>query len=182
MSLLSLQPILIRACMAADVPQVQAIYAWNVEHGTGTFELEAPSVSDIQLRLEGVTALGLPWIVAERDGVIVGFAYANLFRPRRAFRFCAEDSVYLSEDTRVQGIGRMLLAELIARSAASGVTQMVAVIGDSHNAGSIGLHRALGFEHSGVLTAVGWKFGRWVDVVLMQRSLGAGATTDPDPA
>jgi phosphinothricin acetyltransferase len=164
----------------ADVAHVQALYGWNVEHGTGTFELEVPSVNDMQMRLAGVTDNGMPWLVAERDGSLLGFAYANWFRPRRAFRFCAEDSVYLAEEARGKGIGRLLLAELIARCAVGGVTQMVAVIGDSDNAGSIGLHRSLGFEHSGILTAVGWKFGRWVDVVLMQRSLGAGATTVPD--
>ena len=178
--LLSIQSLLVRTCVPADMARVQTIYEWHVEHGTGTFELEVPSVNDMRLRLEGVASIGMPWIVAEHDGLIAGFAYANVFRPRRAFRFCAEDSVYLAEDARGQGTGRLLLAELIARCAANGVTQMVAVIGDSQNTGSIGLHRALGFEHSGLLTGVGWKFGRWLDVVLMQRSLGAGASANPD--
>lgn len=182
MPLLSLQSLLVRTCLPDDMAHVRAIYGWNVEHGTGTFELDVPTVDDMRSRLDSVVSIGMPWVVAERDGSIIGFAYANSFRPRRAFRFCAEDSVYLAEDARGQGVGRLLLAELISRCTASGVTQMVAVIGDSNNAGSIGLHRALGFEHSGVLTAVGWKFGRWVDVVLMQRRLGAGATTQPSLA
>jgi phosphinothricin acetyltransferase len=107
---------------------------------------------------------------------VLGFAYANHFRPRRAYRFCLEDSIYLAPSAMRQGVGRALLSELVGRCEASGARQMLAVIGDADNTGSIALHQALGFEHTGVLKASGWKFGRWLDVVLMQRSLGAGAT------
>ena len=110
---------------------------------------------------------------------MLGYAYANHFRPRRAYRFCLEDSIYLAPEARGRGVGRLLLAELVARCETAGARQMLAVIGDSANAGSIGVHRALGFEHTGVLKASGWKFGRWLDVVLMQRALGTGAATAP---
>jgi phosphinothricin acetyltransferase len=117
--------------------------------------------------------------VAERGGTVLGYAYANHFRPRPAYRFCVEDSIYLADAARGQGIGRLLLAELLARCEAAGARQMLAVIGDSANAGSIGVHRSLGFEPTGVLKAAGWKFDRWRDVVIMQKPLGAGDTTGP---
>ena len=122
-------------------------------------------------RRDDVLGKGLPWLVAQRDGVVLGYAYANHFRPRRAYRFCLEDSVYLAADARGQGLGRLLLAELMARCEAAGARQMLAVIGDSANLGSIGVHRTLGFEHVGVMRAAGWKFERWLDVVIMQKSL-----------
>ena len=130
-------------------------------------------------RRDDVLSKGLPWLVAERGGVVLGYAYANHFRPRRAYRFCLEDSVYLAADAKGQGLGRLLLAELLARCEAAGARQMLAVIGDSANLGSIGVHRTLGFEHIGVMKAAGWKFDRWLDVVIMQKALGQGSTTDP---
>ncbi len=166
--------LVIRPSTADDLPAITAVYAWNVEHGTGTFELEAPDLAEMSRRRDDVLGKGLPWLVAERGGQVLGYAYANHFRPRRAYRFCLEDSIYLADEARGQGVGRLLLAELVARCEAAGARQMLAVIGDSANAGSIGVHRALGFEHTGVLKAAGWKFGHWRDVVLMQRALGFG--------
>lgn len=130
-------------------------------------------------RRDELCAKGLPWLVVEGAGQVLGYAYANLFRQRPAYRFCVEDSIYLRPDATGHGIGRWLLAELIAQCEIRGARQMLAVIGDSANAGSIRLHRALGFGHTGLLKAAGWKFGRWVDVVLMQRALGLGDGAPP---
>ena len=164
----------IRPSTESDAAVVCAIYAWNVSHGTGTFETEPPGADEMARRRADVLARGLPWLVAERDGQVLGYAYANLFRPRPAYRYCVEDSIYLAPDAQRQGIGRTLLAELLARCEAAGARQMLAVIGDCANLGSIGVHRALGFEPAGVLRSAGWKFDRWLDVVLMQKALGAG--------
>jgi phosphinothricin acetyltransferase len=175
--------ILIRPSTAADVPALTAVYAWNVQHGTGTFELDPPDAAEMSRRRDDVLAKGLPWLVAERAGTVLGYAYANHFRPRKAYRFCVEDSVYLAGEAQGQGVGTLLLAELMARCEALGARQMLAVIGDSANRGSIGVHKKLGFEDVGVLRSVGWKFDRWLDVVMMQKLLGAGARTAPvDPA
>jgi phosphinothricin acetyltransferase len=171
--------LLLRPSTEADLAAITAIYADNVAHGTGTFETEAPDEAEMTRRRADVLSKGLPWLVAEQGGQALGYAYANHFRPRRAYRFCLEDSIYLAPAARGRGVGRLLLAELIARCEAAGARQMLAVIGDAANAGSIGVHRALGFEHSGVLKASGWKFDRWVDVVIMQRALGAGDTSAP---
>jgi L-amino acid N-acyltransferase YncA len=174
--------LLIRPSVADDLAAITRIYAHSVNHGTGTFELDAPDEAEMAQRRAAVLANGLPWLVAERDGAVLGYAYANHFRPRRAYRFCVEDSIYLDESARGQGAGRLLLAELIARCEARGARQMLAVIGDSANAGSVGVHRTCGFEPVGVLKSAGWKFGRWLDVVMMQRSLGEGGRTEPvDP-
>lgn len=172
-------PLLIRDSLDPDLPAISAVYGWHVEHGTGTFELEAPDPAEMAQRRAAVLANRLPWLVAERDGSVVGYAYANTFRPRRAYRFCVEDAIYLAPGAIGAGIGRLLLAELIARCAAAGARQMLALIGDSANAASIGVHAALGFRHTGVLTASGWKCGRWLDVVVMQRALGRGAAGPP---
>jgi phosphinothricin acetyltransferase len=172
-------PLTIRPSTDADLPAITAIYADNVLHGTGTFELEVPDEAEMSRRRADVLSKGLPWLVAESGSRVLGYAYANHFRPRRAYRFCVEDSIYLHADARGHGVGRLLLAELVARCEAAGARQMLAVIGDSANAGSIGVHRALGFEHTGLLKAAGWKFDRWLDVVLMQRALGAGAASGP---
>lgn len=175
--------LLIRPSSPADLPAITAIYGWNVLNGTGTFELDAPDQAEMARRRDDVLSKGLPWLVVERAGVVLGYAYANHFRPRRAYRFCLEDSVYLAADATGQGFGRLLLAELMARCEAAGARQMLAVIGDSANLGSIGVHRTLGFEQVGILKAAGWKFDRWLDVVLMQKALGLGAGTGPvDPA
>ncbi|HNW62998.1 MAG TPA: N-acetyltransferase family protein [Piscinibacter sp.] len=175
-------PLVIRPSEAADLPAITDIYGWNVLHGTGTFELDVPDQAEMSRRRDDVLGKGLPWLVAERDGVVLGYAYANHFRPRRAYRFCLEDSIYLADAARGQGVGTLLLAELVSRCEAAGARQMLAVIGDSANAGSIGVHRALGFEHTGILRSAGWKFGRWLDVVLMQKPLGLGDTGAPADA
>lgn len=175
-------PLLIRPSTDADLPAITRIYGHAVLHGTGTFELEAPDEATMAQRRADVLGKGLPWLVAERDGQVLGYAYANHFRPRRAYRFCLEDSIYLDEGARGHGVGRLLLAELMAQCEARGARQMLAVIGDSANGGSIGVHRACGFEDAGVFKAAGWKFERWLDVVLMQRSLGEGDATAPRDA
>jgi len=173
--------LLVRPSADADVPALAALYGWNVLHGTGTFEMEPPDAEEMARRRAAVLAQGLPWLVAERDGRILGYAYASQFRPRPAYRYCLEDSVYLAPDAVGRGLGRVLLAELLARCEAAGARQMLAVIGDSANAASIGVHRALGFEPAGVLHAAGWKFERWLDVVILQKRLGFGADKPPPP-
>ncbi|HEY4080320.1 MAG TPA: GNAT family N-acetyltransferase [Burkholderiaceae bacterium] len=171
---------LLRPSTEADVPAIQAIYAHAVLHGTGTFETDVPDVAEMTRRRAEVLSRGLPFLVAEIGGEVTGYAYANYFRPRLAYRYCLEDSIYLAPGAQGQGLGKLLLAELIARCEAAGGRQMLAVIGDAENKGSIGVHRALGFSDTGVLKSSGWKFGRWLDVVLMQRQLGTGDTTSPD--
>jgi L-amino acid N-acyltransferase YncA len=172
-------PLTIRPSEPHDVAAITAIYAWNVANGTGTFELEAPDAAETARRRDDVLAKGLPWLVAESGADVLGYAYANHFRPRPAYRFCLEDSIYLAPAAQGRGIGRGLLAELLTRCEARGARQMLAVIGDADNRASIGLHRALGFAPVGLLGASGWKFERWLDVVIMQRALGAGAATAP---
>ncbi|MBQ0932809.1 N-acetyltransferase [Ideonella sp. 4Y16] len=169
--------LLIRPSTDADLPAITAIYGQAVLHGTGTFELEPPDLAEMGRRRADVLGKQLPWLVAAgADGALLGYAYANHFRPRLAYRFCLEDSIYLAPEAQGRGVGTALLAELVGQCEARGARQMLAVIGDSANAGSIGVHRRLGFEHTGVLKASGWKFGRWLDVVLMQRALGVGDT------
>jgi phosphinothricin acetyltransferase len=167
--------LLVRPSTPADLGALRDIYAAAVTQGTGTFELEPPDLAEMTRRRDDVLAKGLPWLVAERDARVLGYAYANHFRPRPAYRFSVEDSIYLHPEAQGSGVGRLLLAELLARCQAAGARQMLAVIGDSANQASIAVHRSLGFETCGLLQSVGWKFGRWLDVVLMQRALGAGA-------
>jgi len=169
----------IRPSTADDLPALTRIYGHAVAQGTGTFELEAPDAAEMARRRGDVLAKGLPWLVAERNDQVLGYAYANHFRPRRAYRFCLEDSVYLDPAAQGQGVGRLLLAELLAQCEARGARQMLAVIGDAANLGSIALHRACGFEPAGLFKAAGWKFDCWLDVVLMQKSLGEGCATAP---
>jgi phosphinothricin acetyltransferase len=165
----------IRPAAPDDLGAITEVYAWNVLHGTGTFEIEPPSREEMTRRHAEVSVTRrLPWLVAERGSQVVGFAYANQFRPRPAYRFALEDSIYLAASGQRQGIGRLLLAELIARCEAAGARQMYAVIGDSANTGSIAVHRACGFRAIGLMRSAGWKFGQWRDVVLMQRALGLG--------
>lgn len=171
--------LLLRPSTDADLTAIHAIYAHAVEHGTGTFETEVPELTEMARRRSEVLGRALPWLVVESEGAVVGYAYANYFRPRMAYRFCLEDSIYLAPNQQGKGLGRLLLAELIARCEAAGARQMLAVIGDSENKGSIGVHAALGFEHTGLLKSSGWKFGRWLDVVLMQRQLGLGDRSNP---
>lgn len=169
----------VRDSTAADLPQIVELYAWNVLHGTGTFETTSPTPAEMARRQADVQALGLPWLVAAQGERVLGFAYANQFRPRHAYRFCVEDSIYLAPQATGRGLGRLLLEGLIARCEAAGIRQMVALIGDSGNAASIGLHRALGFIDAGMLKSAGRKFDRWLDVVLMQRELGSGDRSTP---
>ncbi|MDC8786027.1 GNAT family N-acetyltransferase [Roseateles koreensis] len=171
---------LIRPSTEADMPAIQAIYAIAVQEGTGTFETEVPDIAEMARRRTEVLGRQLPWLIAEQAGEVMGYAYANYFRPRLAYRFCVEDSIYLAPQAQGKGVGRLLLAELIARCEQAGARQMLAVIGDSANLGSMGLHKALGFEHKCVLSDAGWKFGRWLDVVMMQRQLGLGNAGNPE--
>ncbi|WP_027133685.1 GNAT family N-acetyltransferase [Geminicoccus roseus] len=165
---------------SADLDACQAIYAHWVATGTGSFELDAPDLAEIVRRHAEVVGRGLPWLVAvDAQGRILGYAYANWFRPRLAYRFAAETSIYVAPDQHGRGLGRALLQELLTRCEAAGIRQALALIGDSANAGSIGVHASLGFEHAGVLKASGWKFDRWLDVVIMQKALGPGADRDP---
>ncbi|MEP6739106.1 MAG: N-acetyltransferase family protein [Caldimonas sp.] len=166
--------VLIRPSTPDDLAGVTALYAWHVRHGTGTFEIDPPDEEEMARRRADVLVRGLPFLALEQGGELKGYAYANQFRPRPAYRFCLEDSVYLAADAMGRGLGRILLSELVARCEAAGARQMLAVIGDSANAGSIGVHRSLGFEPVGTMKSAGWKCDRWLDVVVMQLSLGAG--------
>lgn len=168
---------IIRPSRDDDIPAVTAIYAHHVLHGTGTFETEPPTAADMAARRADVLARGLPYLVSEEDGQVLGFAYCNWFKPRPAYRFSAEDSIYMAAGTSGKGNGKALLRALASHAEAAGVRKLIAVIGDSGNAGSIGVHRAIGFTHVGVLKSCGWKFGRWLDVVLMEMPLGPGDTT-----
>jgi phosphinothricin acetyltransferase len=163
----------LRTAFPTDVPAIQSIYCHHVLHGLGTFETEPPGMDEMRARHAQVTAAGFPYLVAVDGGQVVGYAYATHFRTRAAYRYTVEDSVYVAPDAMGRGVGKALLNELCTRCTALGLRQMLAVIGDADNAGSIGVHRACGFEHSGVLRAVGRKFDRWVDVVLMQRALAS---------
>lgn len=170
----------VRDLSPADLEAVTRIYNHHVAHGTGTFDETARSVAELAEKYETVRTAGLPWLVAEDDGGILGYAYAGLFHTRSAYRFTIEDSVYIDPAFHRRGVGRALLAELVARCEALGFRQMLAVIGDSENHGSIELHRSLGFAHRGICRSLGLKFGRWLDVVYMQRSLGEGDSAAPE--
>ncbi|ASI67140.1 MULTISPECIES: GNAT family N-acetyltransferase [Diaphorobacter] len=171
---------LIRASRDEDVAAITAIYTHHVLHGTGTFEIDPPTAQDMAARRADVLAKGLPYLVAEEAGQVLGFAYCNWFKPRPAYRFSAEDSIYVADAARGRGLGRQLLEALAMQAEAAGVRKLLAVIGDSANAGSIGVHRAAGFTDVGVMRSVGWKFGAWRDIVLMEKPLGAGDTTAPE--
>ena len=170
----------VRASQEADITAITAIYAHHVLHGTGTFEIDPPGRADMAMRRADVLGKGLPYLVAEQAGQVVGFAYCNWFKPRPAYRFSAEDSIYVADSARGQGVGRQLLHALACQAEAAGVRKLLAVIGDSANTGSIGLHRALGFTEVGVMRSVGWKHGAWRDIVLMEKPLGAGDSTAPE--
>jgi L-amino acid N-acyltransferase YncA len=174
-------PVTVRAAVAGDLAAIAAIYTHHVETGLGTFELAAPDGAEMRRRWQDVVERGLPYLVAVLpERAVAGYAYASPYRARPGYRYTVEDSVYVDPDCTGQGAGRALLAALIAACAPLGYRQMVAVIGGSDNAASIGLHAALGFERVGCLTAVGRKFDRWVDTVLMQRALGSGGATAPN--
>jgi phosphinothricin acetyltransferase len=170
----------IRPASPADLPEIQAIYAHHVLHGTGTFEEVPPSIEEMAKRYKDVTERGWSWLVAIDATGIVGYAYYTQIRDRSAYRCTAEDSVYVREDVRGQGVGKALAARLLEEAAEAGFRQMIAVIGDSENIGSVGVHSSLGFHHVGTLKAVGVKFGRWLDTVYMQRPLGTGDADLPD--
>ena len=170
----------IRPAKTSDIPAITRIYAHAVEHGTASFELTPPDQAEIARRMSDLTGKGYPYLAGEIDGALAGYAYAGPYRARPAYRLTVEDSVYIAPATHRRGIGRALLASLIEAAAARGFRQMIAVIGDStRQAASIGLHEALGFRHVGILQDVGFKHGRWLDSVLMQRALGPGAKTNP---
>jgi L-amino acid N-acyltransferase YncA len=170
----------IRPAKSFDIPAITRIYAHAVEHGTASFELTPPDEAEMARRMGDLTGKGYPYLAAEIDGALAGYAYAGPYRTRPAYRPTVEDSVYIAPGMHRRGVGRALLAALIEATAARGFRQMIAVIGDStRQVPSIALHEALGFWHIGILQDVGFKHGRWLDSVLMQRELGTGAKTDP---
>ncbi|MBV8736305.1 MAG: N-acetyltransferase [Alphaproteobacteria bacterium] len=171
--------IAIRICEKGDIAAITAIYAHHVLHGLASFEIEPPSENDMRQRRRDIVGRGFPYLVAEHTGGIVGYAYASPYRLRPAYRYTAENSVYLHPAWIGRGIGRQLLSALLVECEATGLRQIVAVIGDSANSASIALHHRLGFAMVGTIRSAGYKFDRWVDSVLMQRSLGAGDTTPP---
>jgi L-amino acid N-acyltransferase YncA len=170
---------IVRPATLDDAPALAALYAHHVIHGTGTFEEAPPSSEDIAGRMKAVLDKGFPWVVVEDEGRIVAYAYAGPYRERAAYRFTAEDSVYVAADAQGRGYGKAALAAVVEACRALGLRRLIAVIGDTQNAASIGLHRALGFEPCGVLPAVGYKAGRWLDVPLMQLPLNGGDESQP---
>lgn len=176
---MSAQPLIIRASEDRDLAAIADIYGHHVLHGFGSFEEVPPDVTEMRRRRADILAKDFPYLVAELDGRVAGYAYASHYRPRIAYRFAVEDSIYVSPDAPRKGIGRALLENLIARCSGLGYRQMVAVIGDTRNLGSIGLHAALGFRVVGTLPSIGFKHGRWVDSVFMQRPLGPGDSILP---
>jgi phosphinothricin acetyltransferase len=170
---------IIRSSQDQDLAAITAIYAHHVLHGTGTFEVDPPSQEDIHTRRADVLSKGLPYLVAADGEQVLGFAYCNWFKPRPAYRFSAEDSIYISPDAQGKGLGRALLAELSAHAEKAGVRKLIAVIGDSANTGSIGLHLSVGFSHVGILKSCGWKFNQWLDVVMMEKTIGLGDSCPP---
>lgn len=172
---------LLRDSRAGDIPAIAGIYGHWVRHGLASFELDPPDMEEMARRRDAVLAGGYPYLVAEDAGRVLGYAYAGAYRTRPAYRFAVENSIYVAPEGGRRGVGQALLRGLIGRCEALGFRLMVAVIGDSDNAASIGLHAACGFRHAGLLPAIGWKHGRWVDSVLMTRALGPGAATAPDP-
>lgn len=170
----------IRPAGAADLPEMQAIYAHHVMTGAGTFEETPPSIEEVQARFEAVTGRGWAWLVAADETGVLGYAYFAQMRDRSAYRYTAENSIYVREDVRGQGVGKALVARVLEEAERAGFRQMVAVIGDSENVASIGVHTSLGFLRVGVLRSSGFKFGRWVDTVFMQRALGHGDTDLPE--
>ena len=169
-----------RPAAPADIPAIHAIYTHHVLNGLASFEEEPPSRDELLSRYRDVVARGLPYVVAELAGAVAGYGYCALYRTRTAYRFALEDSVYVRQDMQGRGVGTALLAELIRRCEALGYRQLIAVIGDSAHAASIGLHARQGFLRVGTLRSVGFKFGRWIDSVIMQRPLGPGDAARPE--
>lgn len=170
----------IRPARLTDIPAITAIYRPAVLTGTASFELDPPDDAEMQKRMQAVMDAGFPYLVAERDGKLLGYGYLGAYRPRAAYRWSVENSIYVAPDAQRGGTGRLLLQALIDEATRRGVRQIVAVIGDSQSHSSIGLHTALGFSHSGVVRSVGFKHGRWLDQVIMQRMIGAGDQTVPE--
>ena len=170
--------LLIRESLESDVATIQAIYAHHVLHGTASFELTPPTLDEMRQRRADIVAKDLPYLVAEQNGVVVGYAYVTLYRPRPAYRFTVEDSVYVQEGLAGQGIGSLLLAEIIKICTAKGYRQMMAVVGDA-SPPSVSLHERHGFRFAGTFKSVGYKFGAWRDTAMLQRALGEGDQTDP---
>jgi L-amino acid N-acyltransferase YncA len=169
----------VRRAALADIPAITRIYTHAVDHGTASFELTAPDEGEMTRRFNELTTGGFPYLVAVIDGAVVGYAYAGPYRARPAYRFTVENSVYVAHDSHRRGVGKALLEALIEASTEKGFRLMVAVIGDSNQVASIGLHEAAGFKHAGVFENIGYKFDRWLDSVLMQRALGPGASKPP---
>ncbi|HRD27391.1 MAG TPA: N-acetyltransferase family protein [Caulobacter sp.] len=172
--------LIVRAATAADAEALAAIYGDACLHGTGTFEETPPGADEMARRQAAVVARGLPYYVAEMDGRVAAYAYASPFRPRTGYRYTAEDSVYVAPWAKGRGLGGLLLTRVIADCEQRGLRQLMAVIGGSENIASIALHRALGFELKGVMTGVGFKFGRWMDIVMMMKPLNGGTETLPE--
>ena len=170
---------LVRPAAAQDLPAIQAIYAHHVLHGLASFEEVPPPLEEMRRRFEEVTGSGLPYLAAEERGEVLGYGYCTLYRTRSAYRYTLEDSIYVKEGNQRKGIGKAVLAELIERCTALKYRQIIAVIGDSANAASIAVHASLGFVRAGNLRSTGYKFGRWVDSILMQLPLGEGDGTKP---
>lgn len=169
----------IRPATEADIPEIHAIYSHHVLHGTGTFDEDPPPVDEVMEKFRHVRDAGWSWLVATDDTGVLGYAYYTQFRDRSAYRYCVENSIYVRDDVRGQGVGKALVGQLIEDATAKGIRQMIAVIGDSDNVGSIGVHASLGFQRVGLLKSAGVKFGRWLDVVYMQRALGRGDANMP---
>jgi len=172
--------VIVRASTTEDAGALAAIYGHHVLHGFGTFEEVPPTVQEMAARRQAIVERGLPYLVAEDAGQVLGFAYAGPFRPRAAYRYTVEDSVYVAPEAVGRGVGKAVLAAVLRECEAFGIRQIIAVIGDSQNAGSIGLHASLGFEHAGVGKSLGWKHGRWVDIVWMRKALNGGDESAPD--
>ena len=173
-------PVEIRSVTLEDAPAIHAIYSESVLHGTASWELIPPDLDKIRRRINAIIEPGFPYFVALIDGQLAGYCYASSYRTRPGYRFTVENSIYVDPHYQRRGIARTLMAVLIDACTAQGFRQMIAVIGDSDNAPSIDLHRALGFEHVALLPAIGYKFGRWLDSVQMQLALGKGSSTLPD--
>jgi len=169
----------IRTATTADIAAITRIYAYAVDYGTASFELEPPDEAEMARRQQALLAWNFPYIVAELAGAVAGYAYAGPYRDRRAYDWCVEDSLYIAPEFHRKGIGRLLLTRLVAESEARGFRQMIAVIGDSANTASIAVHAAVGFQLIGNFQSIGFKHGRWLDTVLMQRALGSGDTVPP---
>ena len=171
---------LIRPSLSDDLAAITAIYQHHVLTGTGTFETIPPTLDEMTSRRQDVLSKNLPFLVMEDGGQVIGFAYCNWFKPRPAYRFSAEDSIYMAQDAAGKGQGRVLLTELCLAAEKAGIRKLIAVIGDSANEKSIGVHQSVGFQDVGRISNCGWKFDRWLDIVMMEKTLGHGASCSPE--